>query len=71
MMITILLHWVGYNLNFWDYPIEFVPLLPGALPFDVSMISVPYMLLRGHGNRMAYEMRKGLIPIKEIKPPYA
>jgi hypothetical protein len=42
---TTLLDLVGYNLHFWDYPIEILPLVPGALPFDLSMVPVAYMLL--------------------------
>jgi hypothetical protein len=45
IILTMILDWIGYNLNFWDYPIEIVPLIPGALPFDLSMVPVPYMLL--------------------------
>ncbi|WP_152667698.1 CBO0543 family protein [Aneurinibacillus tyrosinisolvens] len=44
-IITKLLDLVGYNLNFWDYPIELIPLVPEAFAFDLSMIPVAYMLL--------------------------
>jgi hypothetical protein len=42
---TKLLDLVGYNLNFWDYPIQIIPLVPEAFAFDLSMIPVAYMLL--------------------------
>ncbi|PZE19500.1 CBO0543 family protein [Paenibacillus xerothermodurans] len=45
IILTTLHDWVGYNFNFWDYPVEIVPLLPGALPFDLSVVPVAYMLL--------------------------
>jgi hypothetical protein len=45
IIITTLFDFIGYYFNFWDYPIEFLPLIPGGLPFDLSMVPVPYMLL--------------------------
>jgi hypothetical protein len=42
---TLLLDVVGYNLNFWDYPIQLIPLVPEAFAFDLSMIPVAFMLL--------------------------
>ncbi|MDB5055125.1 MAG: hypothetical protein JWM44_3175 [Bacilli bacterium] len=42
---TKILDLVGYNLNFWDYPIQIIPLVPEAFAFDLSMIPVAYMLL--------------------------
>ncbi|MBP1153673.1 MULTISPECIES: CBO0543 family protein [unclassified Paenibacillus] len=44
-MATKVLDLIGYNLNFWDYPIQIVPLVPEAFAFDLSMIPVAYMLL--------------------------
>jgi hypothetical protein len=44
-IVTKLLDLVGYNLNFWDYPIQIIPLVPEAFSFDLSMIPVAYMLL--------------------------
>lgn len=45
MLITILLDTVGLQFRFWEYPIEFVPVIPRAFPFDLSMVPVPYMLM--------------------------
>jgi hypothetical protein len=45
MIVTMLLDLVGYNLNFWDYPIQIIPLVPEAFAFDLSMIPVAFMLL--------------------------
>jgi hypothetical protein len=45
VIATKLLDLVGYNLNFWDYPIQIIPLVPEAFAFDLSMIPVAYMLL--------------------------
>jgi hypothetical protein len=36
---------IGYNLNFWDYPIQIIPFVPEAFAFDLSIIPVGYMLL--------------------------
>lgn len=44
-IITKLLDLVGYNLRFWDYPYQIIPLVPEAFSFDLSMIPVAYMLL--------------------------
>jgi hypothetical protein len=44
-VITLLFDSVGYNLSFWDYPIEMIPLVPEALSFDLSMVPVALMLL--------------------------
>jgi hypothetical protein len=49
MLVTLLLDVLGYNADFWDYPVELLPLgVPGALPFDLSLIPVPYMLIYQH-----------------------
>lgn len=45
MVITILLDTVGLQFTFWEYPVEFLPVIPSAFPFDVSMVPVAYMLL--------------------------
>ncbi|XJZ29016.1 CBO0543 family protein [Bacillota bacterium Lsc_1132] len=45
MVITILLDTVGLQFTYWEYPIEFLPVIPRAFPFDVSMVPVAYMLL--------------------------
>jgi hypothetical protein len=44
-LVTKLLDLVGYNLNFWDYPIQIIPFVPEAFSFDLSMIPVAFMLL--------------------------
>lgn len=43
--MTKFLDTLGYNLNFWDYPIQLIPLVPEAFAFDLSMIPIAYMLL--------------------------
>jgi hypothetical protein len=45
IIVTTIFDVIGYYLNFWDYPIIILPLIPSALPFDLSMVPVPYMLL--------------------------
>lgn len=42
---TVFLDVIGYNYKLWDYPITFIPNIPRAIPFDMSMIPVSYMLL--------------------------
>lgn len=44
-IVTKLLDLVGYNLNFWDYPVQLIPLVPEAFSFDMSMVPVAYMLM--------------------------
>jgi hypothetical protein len=44
-ILTTLLDLIGLPFRFWDYPIEFIPIIPRAFPFDFSMIPVAYMLL--------------------------
>jgi hypothetical protein len=36
---------VGVQFSFWEYPVEFLPVIPRAFPFDVSMVPVAFMLL--------------------------
>ncbi|MBM6617867.1 CBO0543 family protein [Bacillus suaedaesalsae] len=36
---------IGLDLKFWTYPVQFIPLGARALPFDMSMVPVAYMLL--------------------------
>ncbi|UCZ53849.1 hypothetical protein LGQ02_03430 [Bacillus shivajii] len=43
--ITLYLDAVGDELLFWVYPITFIPVGTIALPFDVSMVGVAYMLV--------------------------
>lgn len=45
IIITITFDTVGLQFSFWDYPVEFLPVIPGAFPFDVSMVPVAFMLL--------------------------
>ncbi|MCM3570935.1 hypothetical protein M3183_22960 [Neobacillus mesonae] len=45
MVITILFDTVGLQFSFWEYPIEFLPVIPRAFPFDVSVVPVAYMSL--------------------------
>ncbi|WP_223701091.1 CBO0543 family protein [Sutcliffiella deserti] len=35
----------GLELEFWIYPIQFLPLAPRAIPFDMSMVPVAFMLI--------------------------
>ncbi|TYS16598.1 hypothetical protein FZC78_11430 [Rossellomorea vietnamensis] len=45
MFITLLVDTVGLQFQFWEYPIEFLPVIPRGLPFDVCMVPAPYMLM--------------------------
>jgi hypothetical protein len=36
---------VGIDLLFWVYPVQFIPITPRALPFDIFMVGITYMLL--------------------------
>lgn len=45
IIITTILDIFGLQYSFWDYPIEFLPVIPRAFPFDFSMVPVPYMLM--------------------------
>jgi hypothetical protein len=47
---TILLDMAGYFLDFWFYPVEMIPMVPGAWPFDLAMIPVAYMLLQQYAR---------------------
>lgn len=45
IVITTFINELGSELNFWQYPIQFVPISLLGLPFDFSVIAVTYMLL--------------------------
>jgi hypothetical protein len=36
---------VGADLKFWTYPVQFLPITPRAIPFDIFMVGITYMLL--------------------------
>jgi hypothetical protein len=36
---------IGVDLKFWVYPVQFLPITPRALPFDVFMVGITFMLL--------------------------
>jgi hypothetical protein len=36
---------IGIDLKFWVYPVQFLPVTPRAIPFDVFMVGISYMLL--------------------------
>ncbi|MFJ5763144.1 CBO0543 family protein [Neobacillus sp. NPDC093182] len=42
---TIFLNDIGSELKFWTYPFKFFPVAPSALPFDMSIVAVAFMLL--------------------------
>jgi hypothetical protein len=35
----------GLDVKFWIYPIQFIPITPRAIPFDMCMVPVAYMLI--------------------------
>ncbi|MEK3990045.1 CBO0543 family protein [Robertmurraya sp. FSL R5-0851] len=45
MNVTLLLDTVGMQFSFWEYPVEFLPVIPRGFPFDVSMVPVAFILL--------------------------
>ncbi len=45
MNVTLLLDTVGMQFTFWEYPVEFLPIIPRGFPFDVSMVPVAFILL--------------------------
>lgn len=48
---TTFLDAIGVDLKFWIYPVQFIPIAPRALPFDMSMIPVAYMLMFQYFNK--------------------
>lgn len=36
---------IGVDLKFWVYPNQFLPITPRAIPFDIFMVGITYMLL--------------------------
>jgi hypothetical protein len=42
---TTYLESIGVNLKFWIYPVKFLPFSLRALPFDMCIVPVAYMLL--------------------------
>jgi hypothetical protein len=42
---TVFLDVIGNSFGLWAYPIKFAPFIPRAIPFDMSMIPVTFMLL--------------------------
>lgn len=45
MNVTLLLDTVGMQFTFWEYPVEFLPVIPRGFSFDVSMVPVAFILL--------------------------
>lgn len=45
IILTSTLDAVGVDLKFWVYPVQFTPLTPRALPFDIFMVGITFMLL--------------------------
>lgn len=45
MLVTILLDIIGLQFSFWEYPVEFLPIIPRAFPFDISIVPVAFMLI--------------------------
>lgn len=44
-MMTVLIDTLGYFFDFWDYPVELLPMFPGAWSFDLAMVPVALMLV--------------------------
>lgn len=42
---TSMLDAIGNDLKFWVYPVQFLPITPRALAFDIFMVGVTFMLL--------------------------
>jgi hypothetical protein len=36
---------IGIDLKFWIYPVQFLPITPRAIPFDIFMVGISFMLL--------------------------
>lgn len=36
---------IGIDLKYWVYPVQFLPITPRAIPFDIFMVGITYMLL--------------------------
>lgn len=36
---------IGVDLKFWVYPVQFLPITPRAIPFDIFMVGIAFMLL--------------------------
>lgn len=45
MIVTTILDNIGMVFEFWMYPTQFLPVLPRALPFDMSLVPVVYMFI--------------------------
>ncbi|WP_026907313.1 CBO0543 family protein [Paucisalibacillus globulus] len=44
-LITLTFDVLGSDMNFWGYPIELISQGPGALPFDLGIVTVTYMMM--------------------------
>lgn len=51
MIPTTYLDAIGIDLSFWIYPVQFSPVAPRAMAFDMSMVSVTYMLMYQFFNK--------------------
>ncbi|WP_246941708.1 CBO0543 family protein [Bacillus pinisoli] len=47
---TTLLDAIGNDLRFWSYPTQLMPITPRAIPFDMAMVPVAYMLMYQYFN---------------------
>lgn len=73
LVITILLDTVGLQFSFWEYPIEFLPVITRAFPFDVSMVPVAYICFSNmpeHGNHLFQPKSSWLLHMLLLGNPY-
>jgi hypothetical protein len=42
---------IGIDLKFWVYPVQFVPITPRAIPFDIFVVPVAVMFLYQYFNK--------------------
>ncbi|MFZ3580346.1 CBO0543 family protein, partial [Virgibacillus sp. DJP39] len=45
MITTTYLDAIGMQIQFWEYPTQFLPIAIRAIPFDMSVVPVLFMLL--------------------------
>ncbi|WEG12141.1 hypothetical protein PU629_18790 [Pullulanibacillus sp. KACC 23026] len=43
--LTLFIDSIGSQFNFWRYPTKFLPVIPSALPFDLSLVPVMFMFI--------------------------
>ena len=48
MVLTITMDWLGFMLSLWNYPVDFIPLLPRLSSVDYTVVPIVYMLTYQH-----------------------